>query len=269
MAEAHAQLDLALSHGINFIDTAEMYPSPPDVPGAVPGITETIIGTYFQRHPHLRSQIILASKVIGYESSSRIAAYRTSPPQTPPYPSARLDANSVKTACEASLQRLQTDYIDLYQLHWPDRWAAAPDGRAYLIEHERDSVPIEETLSALHDLLKEGKIRAYGLSNDTTFGLCEATRVADRLGMPRPASIQNSFCLLNRAAEYELAEAMSARNLNVGFLPYSALAGGMLTGKYEGKVNEHGQVMKDVQIQNSRFVQLPTFQKRYHNKCGL
>ena len=136
-------------------------------------------------------------------------------PAGPPFPDARLDRANIIAACDASLRRLQTDYIDPYQFHWPDRYIPLFGGREYKTERERDAIPIRDTLLALKELLDAGKIRAYGLSNETTFGVCEFVRLADEIGMPRPATIQNSFCLLHRSFEGELAEACSPRNGNM------------------------------------------------------
>jgi len=142
----------------------------------------------------------------------------------------------VLRACDASLERLQTDYIDLYQIHWPDRYVpigAFYGSPAYDPELERaDSVPIRETVEALGALIEAGKIRHYGLSNESTFGVCEFVRAADELGVPRPVSIQNSFCLLHRSFETELAEACAESNYDIGLLPWTPLGGGALTGKY-------------------------------------
>lgn len=266
--DAHAQLDYALSRGINFIDTAELYPVPTSAPKQRPGTTEEYIGTYFQNNPDVRSKVILATKVVGYNKKSKTAAHRYSPPKDPA-PDSRHDKESILTACDASLKRLQTDYIDLYQLHWPDRYAANFGSREYKLEMERDSIPIRDILLALKQLLDAGKIRAYGLSNETTFGVCEFVRLADEIGMPRPATIQNPFCLLNRAFEFELAEACSPRNFNIGLLPWSILAGGALTGKYNGKNLGGDGNDPDETVRNARFVLFPSFQGRFLSKQAL
>lgn len=266
--DAHAQLDYALSRGINFIDTAELYPVPSSAPKQVPGTTEKYIGTYFQKNPDVRSRVILASKVAGYNKKSKIAAHRYSPPKHPA-PDGRHDRQSILDACDSSLRRLQTDYIDLYQLHWPDRYAAIFGSREYHIEMERESIPIRDILLALKELLDAGKIRAYGLSNESTFGVCEFCRLADEIGMPRPATIQNPFCLLNRSFEFELAEACSPRNFNVGLLPWSILAGGTLTGKYNDKELGGEGKDPDESVRNSRFVLFPSFQGRFLSEQAL
>ena len=148
-------------------------------------------------------------------------------------------------ACDASLRRLRTDYIDLYQLHWPDRYAPNFGQSVYDPKQERDAVPIKETVAALGELIAAGKIRHYGLSNETTYGVCEFVRAADELGVPRPVSIQNSFCLLHRTFETELAEACAPSHYNIGLLPWTPLAGGALSGKYlHGKRPAEGRLVK-------------------------
>ena len=230
--EGHAQLDYAVKdRGVNFIDTAEMYPVPSSDSRWKPGRTEEIVGTWLAKNPEWREKVVVATKVSGFNPVSDTAANRTVPPSEP-IP-ARLDAESVLAACAASLRRLQTTYIDLYQLHWPDRYVPLWGSQSYDPAQERaDSVSIAETARALKQLLDAGKIKAYGLSNETTFGVCEWARVAKELDMPPPASIQNAFSLLNRDFEQSLAEACAPSNHNVGLLPWSALCGGLLTGKY-------------------------------------
>lgn len=267
-AEAHQQLDYAISRGINFIDTAEMYPAPPFHPDQVPGTTEKYIGTYLAKNPDLRSQLIIASKVAGYSKSSKIAAHRSDPPKEP-YPESRLDAQSIHDACNASLKRLQTDYIDLYQLHWPDRNAIAMGSRAFNNDMQWESVHFRDTLLAIKQLLDAGKIRAYGLSNETSFGVCQFVRYANEIGMPKPVTIQNSFCLLNRAFEYELAETCSPRNCNIGLLPWSVLAGGTLTGKYNGRNLGADGSQPDEAIRDSRFARYNKYQSRFTSPAAL
>lgn len=259
-AEAHNQIEYGISRGINFLDTAEIYPVPVYAPEYVPGHSEEIIGTYIARNQAVRDQLVIATKVMGYSPSSKAVANRRPGLvyEKGKYP-ARLDMKSVVEACDASLIRLQTDYIDLYQLHWPDRYIPSFGNREYRPESEREAIPIRETLEALGKLLAAGKIKAYGLSNESSFGLCESVRIADELGMPRPASIQNSFSLLNRSFEYELAEACAPSNYNIGLLPCSVLAGGTLTGKYNGKLDKNNNVI-DRSISSSRFAQLNRFQ---------
>lgn len=267
-ADAHEQLDYAISRGINFIDTAEMYPAPTTIPDHVPGTTEKHIGTYLAKNPDVRSRLIIATKIIGYTKSSKIAAYRSDPPKKP-YPDARLDAQSIHDACNASLKRLQTSYIDLYQIHWPDRNAPGAESRVFDNRSTVEPIHFRETLLGIKQLLDAGKIRAYGLSNETSFGVCQIVRYADELGMPRPVTIQNSFCLIDRAFEFELAEVCSPRNFNIGLLPWSVLAGGTLTGKYNGRSRGIDGSEPDKNIRNSRFVRFPKHQTRYTSPAAL
>lgn len=268
-ADAHEQIDYAISQGVNFLDTAEIYPVPSSSPNQVPGTTERYIGTWLAKHADMRSQLIIATKIMGFSKNSKTAANRTDPPLTgPPFPDSRLDRTNILTACEGSLRRLQTDYIDLYQLHWPDRYVPIFGGRQYRPQFERESIAIRETLLSLKVLLDSGKIRAYGLSNETTFGVCEFVRLADELGMPRPATIQNPFCLLNRSFEFELAEACAPSNYNIGLLPWSILAGGVLSGKYNGKLDSEKKPIDD-SLNNARFVKFPSFQGRFTSDGAL
>ena len=236
-AEAHAQLDYAIKErGVNFIDTAEMYPVPMSDPTWMPGTTERYIGTWLGKNPGVREDVVIATKIAGFGASAKIVDNRFPNRDRPGEATGRLDRDSVLRACDASLERLQTDYIDLYQIHWPDRYVpigAFYGSPAYNPELERaDSVPIRETVEALGALIKAGKIKHYGLSNESTFGVCEFVRAADELGVPRPVTIQNSFCLLHRSFETELAEACAESNYDIGLLPWTPLGGGALTGKY-------------------------------------
>lgn len=270
-AEAHEQLDYALAKGVNFLDTAELYPVPSSAPKWVPGKSEEYIGTYLATRPGLREKIVIATKCMGFAPKSIVVENRKEGAELDKkdgMPS-RLDKKSIREACEASLRRMQTDYIDLYQLHWPDRYVPLFGTRSYNPDQERPgSVPIRETLEGLKELLDEGKIKAYGLSNETTFGVCEFVRLADELGMPRPATIQNAFCLLNRSFEAELAEACSPSNFNIGLLPWSVLAGGVLTGKYNGKLDDNFEPV-DNSLERARFVLFKSFQGHFVSKQTL
>ena len=251
--EAHQYLDYALSRGINFLDVAEMYPFPNNGAGWKPGRSEEIIGRYISNHPGIRSKIVIATKVSGFTRRSLTVANRYPGKMFETLPDARLDCQSILDACDASLKRLRTDYIDLYQIHWPDRFVPLFGPRSYLPQRERESVPIKETLLALKELLDCGKIRAYGVSNETTFGVCEYCRIADEIGMARPATIQNSFSLMDRRFESELAEACAPSNYNIGLLPWSIMAGGVLSGKYINKLTAEGDTVDD-SLAKARFV---------------
>ncbi|TAD87982.1 MAG: NADP(H)-dependent aldo-keto reductase [Alphaproteobacteria bacterium] len=223
-AEGHAQMDFALDQGVTFWDAAEMYPVPPRA--ETYGETERIIGTWFAKTGK-REQVILATKVLG---SGALAYVRDG--------TQRLDRKSILAACDASLARLQTDYIDLYQLHWPDRPVNSFGKLGYTHVDDPATVPLEESLSALHELVTAGKVRAIGLSNETPWGVMTALALAATKGLPRVASIQNPYSLLNRAFEVGLAEV--AIREEVGLLAYSPLAMGVLAGKYVGGARPPG-----------------------------
>lgn len=214
-AQAHEQMDYALAQGVNFFDVAEMYPVPPKP--ETQGRTEQYIGTWFKARGK-RHEVVLATKVTGPGEMSWI---RGGP---------RLDRASVLAACDASLARLQTDYIDLYQVHWPARGTNYFGQLGFKPTEDSRSVPIEETYSALSELVKAGKIRHIGLSNETPWGVAEYLRLSRELGLPRPVSIQNPYSLLNRSFEVGLAE--FAHREQIGLLAYSPLAFGVLAGKY-------------------------------------
>lgn len=223
-AEGHAQLDLALAHGINLIDTAEMYSIPPRPETA--GSTERIIGTWLKANGN-RDKVILATKVVGRSSQTWLRADRSNP---------CLDARNINEAIDASLRRLQTDYVDLYQLHWPDR--AVPLFGQQAGGSDGPEVAIEETLAALADLVKAGKVRHIGLSNETSWGLHRFLLAAANGVGPKVVSVQNAYNLINRTYETGLAE-FHARE-GVGLLAYSPLAQGFLTGKYLGGARPAG-----------------------------
>lgn len=220
-AEGHAQMDYAVEKGINFFDTAELYSIPPTA--QTQGSTERIIGSWFKAKGN-RDKIILASKVVG---RSQMTWFRKdgSP--------AELSRPQMVEALDASLKRLQTDYIDLYQIHWPDR--AMPWGSNPTVyrndEEDQSSHPIDETLDIFADFVKAGKIRHVGLSNESAWGTMSFLKHAEaKSGRPRVQSIQNAYNLLNRTFEVALAE-ISGRE-QVGLLAYSPLAQGYLVGKY-------------------------------------
>lgn len=218
-AEAHEQMDHALAQGINFFDTAELYPIPPK--RETQGRTEAYIGSWFKARKS-RDQVILASKVMG---RSKYDWFRKDGAQ------ARVSPGQIREAVEASLGRLRTDYIDLYQVHWPDRPIKVMGALEYEAK-EGDAHPIGETLAVLGKLVEEGKVRAIGISNETPWGTMTYLKEAEARGLPRIASIQNAYSLVNRSFEVGLSEI--AHREDVGLLAYSPLAQGYLTGKYEG-----------------------------------
>lgn len=214
--EAHAQLDCAVDAGINFIDTAEMYPVPPRE--YTRGLTERYIGNWLQKSG-ARDRLILATKVSG--PADWLPWIRDG--------HARLDRQNIVAALHDSLKRLGTDYIDLYQVHWPDRETNFFGKLGYRHVESR-SVPIEETLAVLGELVAQGKIRHIGISNETPWGTMRYLDIATQRGLPRIASIQNPYNLLNRNFEVGLAEI--AHREAVGLLAYSPLGFGVLSGKY-------------------------------------
>ncbi|WP_027211106.1 NADP(H)-dependent aldo-keto reductase [Burkholderia sp. WSM2232] len=221
--EAHAQIDYALDHGVNLIDTAEMYPVPPRA--ETQGSTERFIGTWLAQHRSAREKIVLATKIAG-------PARQPHNPRHIRGETNQFDRKNLTEALEDSLKRLQTDYVDLYQLHWPDRNTMTFGRPAYPWVDDEYTVPIEETLSVLGDFVKAGKVRHVGVSNETPWGVAQFLRASEKLGLPRIVSIQNPYSLLNRTYEAGLSE--FAHRDNIGLLAYSPLAFGWLTGKYEG-----------------------------------
>ena len=225
-ADSHRQLDFALARGVNFIDTAEMYSVPPNAESY--GKTETYIGTWLKRQA--RDRIVLATKISGpgrgmkWIRNGELAFNR----------------KNIRAAIEGSLRRLQTDYVDLYQLHWPDRNTPLFGQYQFDPEKERDFVPLAETLEALAELVKEGRVRCIGLSNETPWGVMQFVRLAEERNLPRVVSVQNAYSLLNRTWETGLAE-IGFRE-NVGLLAYSPLAFGLLSGKYLADAQTSGRV---------------------------
>jgi len=226
--DAHAQLDYALERGINFIDTAEMYP----VMGRAEtqGSTERFIGSWLKGRGR-RDDVVIASKIAG--PNANMAWIRGA--------SHDLDAANVRTAVETSLQRLQTDYIDLYQVHWPSRNVPIFGSNSFNPRRERNSVPIEETLGALDELVKAGKIRHIGVSNESPWGVSEWIKQSEVKGLPRIATIQNLYNLTARAFETTLLDETCFRE-EVSLLAYSPLAFGQLTAKYIDDPKAHGRL---------------------------
>jgi len=220
-AEAHAQLDYALGRGINFIDTAEMYPVP--AKAETQGRTESYIGSWIAARKN-RDQYILATKITGRSGMAWCRKKEKVTRQTP----AQIDE-----AIEGSLRRLQTDYIDLYQLHWPDR-ALLGNGflfHSYYDYDTKDMVPIEDIIGALSRHIEKGNIRHYGLSNESAWGAMKFVQLAEKHDLPRPAAHQHVYSLLSRRLDYEQAEIFMREDM--GLLAYSPLAMGLLTGKYD------------------------------------
>ena len=217
-ADAHAILDHSLARGVNFIDTAEMYSVPPKAQTF--GHTETIIGNWFANNPGVRQKLVLATKVAG--PSRGMPWIRNHP---------SLTAKDFVASCEASLRRLQTEVIDLYQIHWPARHVPAFGGVYYDPQQESSEITLHEQLEALTQLVKSGKVRHVGLSNETPYGVHEFVRLAEQHGLPRIATTQNPYCLINRTFENGLDE--TCHRLNVSLLAYSPLGFGLLTGKYD------------------------------------
>lgn len=218
-AEAFEQIHYALDQGINFIDTAELYAVPPEADTY--GATETIIGNWLAQSGR-RDEIVLASKVCG-------------PTDWCPHireGKSRLDRKNIFAAVEGSLKRLQTDYLDLYQVHWPDRSTNYFGRLGYEVADDDGTVPIEETLAALGELVTQGKVRHIGISNETPWGAMRYLQAAESSELPRIVSIQNPYNLLNRSFEVGLAEVSHREEL--GLLAYSPLAFGTLSGKYVG-----------------------------------
>ncbi len=217
-ADAHAILDRAVERGVTFIDTAEMYPVPPSA--RTYGATETIIGHWLAARPGMRQRIVLATKVAG-------------PSRGMPWVRAGqgMTAADIRASCDVSLRRLQTDVIDLYQIHWPERHVPSFGSIYYDPAQEKSTTPIREQLEALAALVQAGKVRHIGLSNETPYGVHEFVRLAEEHGLPRVVSTQNPYCLTSRTYDNGLDE--TCHRLHVGLLAYSPLGFGMLTGKYD------------------------------------
>ena len=226
-AEGHAQIDMALDHGVNFIDTAEIYPVNP-VLAETSGRTEEVIGSWLHKTGQ-RSRVVLASKISGTGQ----AAVRDGAP---------ISAKTLRLALEGSLRRLQTEVIDLYQLHWPNRgsfhfrqiWDFDPTGQntGQVLDN------MAEVLAVLGEFVAEGKIRAFGLSNESSWGMAQWLRLANEVGGPRACTLQNEYSLLCRQFDSDLAEL--CHHEQVALLAFSPLAAGILSGKYQGDVTPKG-----------------------------
>ncbi|MEB2317068.1 MAG: aldo/keto reductase [Pseudomonadota bacterium] len=235
-AEAHAQLDLAVERGINFIDTAEMYPVPPRA--ETQGRTEEYLGRWLAGHD--RDALVIATKVAGPGRRDWVRGGRTD-----------LNKANITEACETSLRRLRTDRIDLYQIHWPQRNLPNFGQTVFDPAAERDGPSIAEQVEAMGALVRAGKIRYWGLSNESTWGVCAFHHAAAQLGLPGPVTVQNCYSLVSRSADGDLAEALFRNGMSL--LPYGPLAGGKLAGKYMGGARPEG----------ARFTLFPAFGPRY------
>ena len=218
-AAAHDILDHAVARGINFIDTAEMYAVP--ARRETYGATERIIGNWFANRPGVRGKVVLATKVAG--PSRNMDWVRNG--------ATNLSPADIVQACDDSLQRLRTDVIDLYQIHWPNRNAPVFGQLYFNPSADRDYTSIHDQLHALAGLVKAGKLRYIGLSNETPWGVSEFTRLAGQHGLPRVATVQNPYALTNRSLDNGLDETLYREQ--VSLLAYSPLAFGALTGKYD------------------------------------
>ncbi len=229
-ATSHRIMDRALERGLNFLDTAEMYSVP--ARAETYGATESILGTWFARNPGRRQQVVLASKVAGPSRGMPWVRGEV----------AGLTKAEIVQACENSLRRLQTDTIDLYQIHWPARNVPAFGATVFDPTKDRPCASIREQLEAMAELVKAGKVREIGLSNESPYGVHEFVRVAAEHGLPTVATVQNPYCLINRSYENGLDE--TCHRLGVSLLAYSPLGFGLLSGKYDdtGLVGEAGRL---------------------------
>jgi aryl-alcohol dehydrogenase-like predicted oxidoreductase len=209
-ADAHAQLDYAVEQGVNFIDTAEMYPIPPRA--ATQGRTESILGAWLARRTGARDDLVIATKVAGPGRREWIRGGRTN-----------LTRDVISEAVDTSLARLRIDHIDLYQIHWPQRNVPMFGATEFDPAKETQGPSIREQVEAMAEMIRAGKIRYYGLSNETTWGVCAFRQAAKDLGVPGPVTIQNSYSLVSRSVDNDLAEALHRETMSL--LAYSPLAG--------------------------------------------
>lgn len=239
LEEAHQQLNYAVEQGVNFIDTAEMYPVP--ARAETQGLTEAYIGDWLKHQQ--RDKLIIATKIAGPGRGMKWIRGENK----------AIDRDNIKQAVDDSLKRLQTDYIDLYQIHWPDRYVPLFGQYVYDPTKERKTLPIAEQLTVFAELIQAGKIRYLGLSNETPWGVCEFHHLSQKLGLPTVVAIQNAYNLLNRVFDWALAEACYREN--IGLLAYSPLGFGNLSGKYLQAVPE-----------NTRMTLFPGFGNRYRKQ---
>ncbi|MCV0440264.1 MAG: aldo/keto reductase [Hydrogenophaga sp.] len=226
-ATAHNILDRSLERGVNFLDAAEMYSVPARAETC--GSTETIVGNWFAKQPGVRDRLVVATKVAG-------------PARGMPWLRPEVSKAGIIEACEASLRRLQTDAIDLYQIHWPARNVPAFGALYFDPTRDRPAPSVLEQLEAMATLVQAGKVKAVGLSNETPYGVHEFVRLAEQHGLPRVATVQNPYCLINRSYENGLDE--TCHRLGVSLLAYSPLGFGLLSGKYDqtGLVGDAGRM---------------------------
>ncbi len=242
--DAHAILSHAVERGINFLDTAEMYSVP--ARAETFGATESIMGRWFAANPGMRSKVVLATKVAGAARGMPWVREGKG-----------LTAKDIAASCEGSLQRLQTEVIDLYQIHWPERHVPAFGIQYYDPSKETSFTSIHEQLEALGALVKAGKVRAIGLSNETPYGVHEFVRLAEQHGLPRVATVQNPYCLVSRTLDNGLDETM--HRLGVSLIPYSPLGFGLLTGKYDASgfagegAPQEGRIAKFESVRKQRW----------------
>ncbi|MDZ4101895.1 MAG: aldo/keto reductase [Hydrogenophaga sp.] len=229
-ATAHSILDRSMERGINFLDAAEMYSVPARAETC--GATETILGNWFAKDASLRSKVVLATKVAG-------------PSRGMPWirgENSGVSKAEILKACDDSLRRLQTDVIDLYQIHWPARNVPAFGLLTFDPTKDKPCASVLEQLEAMAELVKAGKVKAIGLSNESPYGVHEFVRLAEQHGLPRVATVQNPYCLINRSYENGLDE--TCHRLGVSLLAYSPLGFGLLSGKYDetGLVGDAGRM---------------------------
>ncbi|KIZ07435.1 Aldo/keto reductase family protein [Monoraphidium neglectum] len=243
-AEAHEQLSYAFDAGLNFLDTAEMYPVPPVK--ETQGRTDQYIGSWLKTGRIKREDVVIATKISGY---SVLQTYLRNPPET-----TRITKAQIKASVDASLKRLGVDHVDLLQIHWPDRYVTLFGASSYDVAKEREvDISFEEQLRGLDDVVKAGKVRYVGVSNETSYGVSEFAWAAKTLGLPKIQTIQNCYHLLYRTG-YETNLAETCRRHDVSLLAFSPLAGGALTGKYL-----NGDAPK-----NARFNLFPGYMERYY-----
>ncbi|QDZ19125.1 aldo/keto reductase [Chloropicon primus] len=245
-AEAHAQMSYALDRGVNFMDAAEMYPVP--AKQGTQGLTEKYIGTWLKHQK--RDQIIIASKVAG--KSERMTYLRDNG-------IVRVTKADIQEGVDKILRRLGTDYVDLLQVHWPDRYVSLFGAKQYDEAEAWEAVPFEEQLEGMKAVIDAGKVRHVGVSNETSFGVMEFIRCSEQYGLPRMISIQNGYSMINRGQfETNLSECCAKRNCNVGLLAYSPLAGGALTGKYN-----------EGDVEGARLSLFPGYMSRFRTSLAL